>query len=218
MNAPLAKSPTAPRAPEHGLVVCEHCDAVHQRPALKPGEAADCITCGAVLYRRSRLDRDAMLALTIAALIVFVMANAMPIVTMEAGGVVTQGRLATMVSAAWESGIGVVAAIAAATVFLFPLAQLSLYLYVLMARQRRTLPADFALAMHGLRLLRPWSMVEVFLIGVLVSVVKMTSLAMVKPQAGLWAFGVLTILLTALSTFELRELWADDDPPPEPHR
>lgn len=189
------------------LAVCEHCDSVHRRGALDPGEAADCRVCGATLYRRSRLDLDAMLALTIGALIVFVLANAAPIVTMESGGVTTRGWLLSIVSTSWEAGVGPVAAIAAATVFLFPLLQLSLYLYVLLGARAASRPPAFRQSMHGLRLIRPWSMVEVFLIGILVSIIKMTSLAHVIPEAGLWGFGVLTLLLTALSTFELRELW-----------
>ena len=194
------------------LAVCEHCDTVYQRGPLAPGQACDCPVCGATLYRRSRLDPDAMLALTVGALIVFVLANASPIVTMVSGGVTTRGWLLSIVASSWDAGVGPVAAIAAATVFLFPLAQLALYLYVLLGARAASRPAAFRPAMRGLRLLRPWSMVEVFLIGTLVSIVKMTSLARVSPEPGLWGFGVLTLLLTALSTFELRELWdAHDD-------
>jgi paraquat-inducible protein A len=193
------------------LAVCEHCDSVHRRGPLAPGQAADCRVCGATLYRRSRLDPDAMLALTIGALIVFVLANAAPIVTMESGGVTTRGWLLTIISTSWEAGVGPVAAIAAGTVFLFPLAQLTLYLYVLLGARAPSRPPGFAEAMHGLRLIRPWSMVEVFLIGILVSIIKMTSLAKVIPEPGLWGFGVLTVLLTALSTFELRALWDAHD-------
>ena len=194
------------------LAVCEQCDSVHQRGPLAAGEAADCRVCGATLYRRSRLDLDAMLALTLGALIVFVLANAAPIVTMQSGGITTRAWLLTIVVRAWDHGVGPVAAIAAGTVFLFPLAQLTLYLFVLRAAKRPTRSPGFVEAMHWLRWLRPWSMVEVFLIGILVSIIKMSSLARVTAEAGLWGFGVLTILLTALSTFELRELWdAHDD-------
>lgn len=209
MNVKASASPTLRIRTD--LAICEHCDSVHQRGPLAPGEAADCRVCGATLYRRARLDVDAMLALTLAALIVFVLANLAPIVTMQSGGVTTRGWLGTIVAAAWDSGVGPVAAIAAGTVFLFPLAQLGLYLFVLLASKRPARPPGFVAAMHGLRLLRPWSMVEVFLIGILVSIVKMSSLAKVTPEAGLWGFGVLTILLTALGTFELRALWDAHD-------
>lgn len=189
------------------LAICGQCDSVHQRLPLAPGEAADCQVCGAPLYRRPKLDVEAMLALSLAALIVFVLANAAPIVTMESGGTTTRGWLLTMVASTWSSGVGVVAVILSGTVFLFPLTQIGLYFYVLLACRLGLPAARFAAAMHLLHLLRPWSMVEVFLVGILVSIIKMSHLASVKPEPGLWAFGMLTILLTALGTFELRELW-----------
>ena len=123
--------------------------------------------------------------MTLAALIVFVLANAAPIVTMQSGGVTTRGWLGTIVAAAWDSGVGPVAAIAAATVFLFPLAQLSLYVFVLSASKLDARPPGFVQQRcTGCDTSRPWSMVEVFLIGILVSIVKMSSLAKVTPEAG----------------------------------
>jgi len=190
------------------LAICEHCDSVHQRLPLERGEAADCHVCGATLYRRPMLDIDAMLALAAAALIVFVVANAAPLVTMESGGNTTRGWLLSLVATTWTSGVGAVSAILIGTVFLFPLAQIALYFYVLLACRLKRPASRFVDAMHWLRRLRPWSMVQVFLIGTLVSIIKMSHLASVKPEPGLWAFGVLTILLTALGTFELRELWS----------
>ncbi|GAC1629135.1 MAG: hypothetical protein NVS9B10_19930 [Nevskia sp.] len=191
------------------LIICEYCDTVHRRPELEPGGSARCLACGGPLVRKSRFDVDAMLALTAASAIVFVIANVYPIVIMESQGITTQTTLWSMVISAWDSGIALVAAIAALTVMVFPLLQISLYLYVLPGLRGGRLPAEFNGAMRLLRQLRPWSMVEVFLIGTLVSVVKMQSLAEVSPQPGLWGFGLLTVLLTALGSFDLRELWLE---------
>lgn len=190
------------------LIICEYCDTVHRQAPLAAGDSARCVVCHGPLYRRSRFDVDAMLALTVASAIVFIVANAWPIVTMQSQGITTQATLWGMILAAWDSGIAAVAAIAALTVFVFPLLQIALYLYVLPGLRSGRLPAEFRPAMRVLRQLRPWSMVEVFLIGVMVSVVKMGHLAEVLPQPGLWAFAVLTVLLTALGSFDLRELWA----------
>ena len=191
------------------LITCEYCDTVHRRPALEPGGSARCVVCHGPLVRKSRFDVEAMLALTVASAIVFVIANVYPIVTMQAQGITTQTTLWHMVISAWDSGIALVAAIAALTVLLFPLLQIGLYFYVLPGLRSGRLPHEFNAAMRLLRQLRPWSMVEVFLIGTLVSVVKMHSLAEVSPQAGLWGFGLLTMLLTALGSFDLRELWLE---------
>lgn len=189
------------------LIICEYCDAVHRRPALPPGGSARCQTCGGPLYRRSRFDLEAMLALTLASAVVFVVANAYPLVTMSSQGIETHASLLGLVMAAWDSGIAAVAAITALTVMIFPLLQISLYCYVLPGLRSGRLPREFHAAMRLLRRIRPWSMVEVFLIGTLVSVIKMSGLADVSPQPGLWGFGILTVLLTALGSFDLRELW-----------
>lgn len=189
------------------LIVCEYCDSVHRRPALAPGGSARCRTCGGPLYRRARFDLEAMLALTLASAVVLVVANAWPLVTMTSQGIERHATLLGLVVAAFDSGIAAVGAITALTVLVFPLLQIALYCYVLPGLRRGRLPREFHAAMRLLHRLRPWSMVEVFLVGTLVSVVKMSSLAEVVPQPGLWGYGVLTLLLTALGRFDLRELW-----------
>lgn len=189
------------------LVICEDCDAVHRRAALPDGAAARCLRCGARLYRQGRFGLQTMLALTVATAIVFVLANAYPIVTLELAGTRIAATLWGAVLETYDSGVGVVAALAAATVFFFPLLQVLLFLYVLVPLTRGAVPRHFASAMHALRALQPWSMVDVFMLGVLVAVVKLAGLAEVIPGVGLWAFAVLTLLLTALTSFDHHRLW-----------
>jgi len=62
-------------------------------------------------------------------------------------------------------------------------------------------------SMHVLRAMQPWSMVEVFVLGVLVAVVKLAGMAEVTPQLGMWGFALLTVLLTLLNSFDLHQLW-----------
>ena len=62
--------------------------------------------------------------------------------------------------------------------------------------------------MRGLHMAHPWGMVEVFLLGVLVSLVKLAHLAEVLPSIGIWAYGALMLLFTALgASFDSRKLW-----------
>jgi paraquat-inducible protein A len=61
--------------------------------------------------------------------------------------------------------------------------------------------------MHALRLMQPWTMVEVFVLGLLVAVVKLGGMATATPETGMWAFAVLTFLLTRLNSRDLGELW-----------
>ena len=58
-----------------------------------------------------------------------------------------------------------------------------------------------------MQIVRPWGMVEVFLLGVLVALVKLSNMAAVLPGVALWAFGALTVLLTVVVSFNPRYLW-----------
>lgn len=188
-------------------VVCEHCDAIFARRRLARGEIANCSRCGAELYRDHALDLQLMLALTITGLVVFVIANNYPLVTLDMQGVRTDSTMWGAVRATWHTGVGPVAVLAALTVFFFPLAQLLMLGYVLSALLRARVPPGFIDVMHALRLMRPWSMVEVFMLGILVSVVKMAGIAHVVPEVGIFAFAGLTLLLTVINSFDLHALW-----------
>ncbi|KOQ43121.1 paraquat-inducible protein A, partial [Achromobacter xylosoxidans] len=85
--------------------------------------------------------------------------------------------------------------------------QLAVLLWVLGPLSRGVEPAAFRGAMRLLGLLRPWCMVPVFLLGVLVAVVKLAGMAAVSPGIGLFAFGVLTIFLTMLGRLTPHVLW-----------
>lgn len=189
------------------LIVCEYCDAIHERHPLAPGVSARCRRCDAELYRNRPLNLDVLLALTLGGLLVFWIANAYPIVEMELQRSRNQIGLWGAVVAAYDSGIGLVAVVAAATLFLFPLLQLLLLLWVLVPLRSGRRPRGLVAAMHALRHMKPWGMIEVFMLGVLVSVVKLASLAEITPGPGLWAFAVLTLLIAALSSFDADALW-----------
>lgn len=193
-----------PAAP---LTICECCDAVYARRPLAPGQIASCRRCGAELYRNRRLDLDAMLAIALGGLITFVIANAYPVLIMELGGTRAQVTLWDAILASYDAGVGLVAVLAALSLFMLPLTQILMFLYVLLPLRAGRVPAGFVAVMHAIRHTRPWSMVEVFLVGVLVSAVKLAAESDLVPGVGLWGFAALTILLTLLSVFELQELW-----------
>lgn len=189
------------------LTICECCDAVYERRRLAPGDIAYCRRCGAELYRNQRLDLDAMLAITFGGLITFVIANAYPVLVMELGGTRADVTLWGAILATYDAGVGLIAVLAALSLFMLPLTQILMFLYVLLPLRRGRVPAGFVPVMHAIRHTRPWSMVEVFLVGVLVSAVKLAADSRLAPGIGLWGFAALTIVLTLLSVFDLQELW-----------
>src|SRR5260370_8830902 len=72
------------------LFVCPHCDAVHRAVVLGRHEVAACVGCGRVVARHHSLSVDQLLALTVAAALLFLIANSYPLMTIEVGGMQTE--------------------------------------------------------------------------------------------------------------------------------
>jgi paraquat-inducible protein A len=189
------------------LIVCEHCDSVYRRHPLAQGEVARCDRCAAILYRACCLDVDHWLALTLAAAIVFVIANVCPVIHISLRGLHNETTL-------WESAIvlaqGPITLIAvpfALSIIVVPFVQISLLVWVLShARTGRRAPG-FAWTMRLLAALRPWSMVEVCLLGILVAVIKLSHFLQVTPGAGLWATAGLMALIPLIANQDIQRLW-----------
>lgn len=188
-------------------IVCEGCDAIYSRPTLRPRDVARCPRCNSELDRHNGAQRRRILPLTVASLVMFAIANGFPIVEIEIQGLHSQTTLMGAVIALSTEGRSLVALLLLATTLLFPLLQLCILVYLLvpLARQRR--PAGFATLVRAMQSLRPWGMIEVFLLGVLVAIVKLSSMATVLPGPALYAFMALTVLLTAVLSFDPRGFW-----------
>jgi paraquat-inducible protein A len=190
------------------LVVCEHCDSVYRRRPLMPRELARCPRCAAVLYGANRLDIDRWLALTIGAAIVFCMANVCPVVRISLQGLHNEATLWQSAAALAHGTTGLIAIPTALVVIVIPFLQIALLAWVLgFARAGRRAPG-FAPAMRMLVVLRPWSMVEVALLGILVAIIKLASFVQVAPGAGIWATAALMVLLPLIASRDVQWLWA----------
>ncbi len=190
-----------------GLTVCEHCDAVYARRPLAAGEVARCSRCGAVLYRASGLDVERWLALTVAAAIVFLIANVYPIVRISLQGLHNEATLWQSVAALVHGAAAPIAVPTALSIILVPFLQIMLLLWVLLYARRGRRAPGFAQAMRMLVALRPWSMIEVCMLGILVAVIKLSSYMQVAPGPGIWATAALMVLLTLIANRDTHWLW-----------
>ncbi len=196
-------STTSPEA----LLICEHCDTVYRRRTLERGEVARCARCHAELERHHALSVNALLALILTAMIVFVQANMWPIVTLGLSGQYSGTTLWGMIITMWQQQAQVVAVLAAFTLFFFPMAKmLSLGWLLWFARRGRRAPG-FVPLMVGLHYLGPWTMSEVFVLGALVAIVKAHNYFDVVADPGIYAYAALTLLITIFAGVDLRQLW-----------
>jgi len=101
----------------------------------------------------------------------------------------------------------IVAVMVFCATILFPLTEMVALLYVLLPIRRGFIPLGFNRVLRAIQFVRPWGMLEVFMLGVLITIVKMVSLARVIPETALFAFGALTLMFTVVVTFDARTLW-----------
>jgi paraquat-inducible protein A len=194
------------------LIACHECDLLQREGDVPPGGKALCVRCGALLYRNAPDSIDRSLALTVAAAVTFVIANVFPFVTISAAGRFVQTTIFGSIVEMWKQGMVFVAPMVFLNAIAVPGLSILATGYVLV-RSRLGGPAGHLIdVLRLLQMFKPWGMVEVFLLGLLVSVVKLGSYARVIPDLALWAIGVLVLLTAALATvFEPREIWARID-------
>lgn len=190
------------------LFVCHECDALQMVPAVEPGHDANCIRCKSRLFRNPRGGIDKPLAFLIASMVMFVIANFMPIMTLTIVGV----KLTTTITGAayifYQQGSPELAAIVWLPSVFIPGVIISGLFYVLFSIRfqmnwRYTKPI---LVLIG-RLL-PWGMMDVFMLGILVSIVKLVGLADVVLGAGFYAFALLVVMYAGtIASLETHTLW-----------
>jgi paraquat-inducible protein A len=191
------------------LTACHDCDLVVEEPPVPQGDSAICPRCGALLLKRRKDSIERTLALTVAGLLLFVVANLFPFLTFEMQGQSTQTTLISGSRDLYEQGQQIVAGLVLLTTIVAPLLQLGLLLYILGPLHLGRRPRGLALAFRWVQHARNWSMMEVFLIGILVSLVKLMDMANIVPGIALWAFALLIpILAAASSTLDPDEIWA----------
>jgi len=158
-----------------------------------------CVRCRAELYRSNAASIDTAIALAATALVLFILANMYPLVSLNANGTT---RAATLLGAAlglYRQGYATIAVLVAFTTVLVPLIQILTFLYVLVAlRGGRRAPGLNEL-FRALTALRPWAMVEVFMLGALVALVKLAAMADIVPRIALISYGLLMLTLAALA-------------------
>jgi len=162
--------------------------------------SAQCGRCGAVLYRNIPDSINRTISLAIAGLVLFVCANVFPFLAFEVSGQSVQATLLSGAIALNQQGMWEVAALVVFTCVAAPLAQLLLMLYLFIPLKFNRLPKRSARAFLLLREIQSWNMIEVFMVGILVALVKLTKMAIIVPGLALWSFMALIVVLTAAAS------------------
>jgi paraquat-inducible protein A len=198
-NEPLADA---------SLISCPHCDLLQRLPQLAPGASARCPRCDKELWRRREDSLNRTLALTLAAVVLYVVANSVPMLGLTVAG---HAAFTTVFGGAvqlWRDGEEIVAGLVLFAAVIAPALQIGFMLLIVLGAHREQPPRWVGSLLRHHPTTRTWSMIEVMLLGVLVALTKIAELATVIPGTALFALAALVFVLAAIqASFDPHEVW-----------
>ncbi|OIO68557.1 MAG: paraquat-inducible membrane protein A [Zetaproteobacteria bacterium CG12_big_fil_rev_8_21_14_0_65_55_1124] len=194
-----------------GLIACHECDALHRTESLPENSSAHCGRCDARLYRHIPAALERSLALHLTALLLFIIANTFPFMSLKIGGRVETDILLSGPMALIELGMSDIGLLVLLTSIVFPLLVLLGSLYLLgclrLGIEAPGLGSVFRMVQH----LRPWSLIGVFMLAVLIAIVKLLDMAQVEAGTSLFAFAALLPVMTlAQQGFDRSLFWPQE--------
>jgi len=186
-------------------IACKDCDLLLERLEAPPGDKALCPRCANPLYQPRHNSIEHTLALAITGLLLFIPANLLPVMSLgligqETSTTIYQGSLVL-----FQEGLYWTALLVLFASIVIPFCKLLLMLFIsghlYLERFNTLLPGAFRYYHY----LDEWGMLEVYMLGVLVAVVKLKGMASVIPGIGLYCFVALPLVTTLMSS------WLDED-------
>jgi paraquat-inducible protein A len=163
-----------------------------------------------VLVRRKKDAVNRTVALAVTGLILFITANAFPFLTFKMEADFQETTLLTGIVLLYRQGLWGLAVLVFFTTVLAPLVQIVGMLYTMAPLQagRRAPAAMWVL--RNIRQFQPWGMMEVYMLGILVSLAKLAKMATIVPGVAVFAFMALIFTLAAMmAVYDPHQIWAD---------
>jgi len=190
------------------VIICPACDLAHQSAKVPEGERTQCVRCHAPLQRPQNAAIDTAIALAFCALVLWALSNAYPLVAMSVNG---SSRDTTLIGAAmglYAQDYDSLALLVILTTVVAPLLQIAALLYVLIPLWRGRQARAQNTVIRVITWVRPWTFMEVFMLGSLVALVRLSNFAHVTPEVSLWSCGLLMLCLSGLTGMTSPEqLW-----------
>ncbi len=190
-------------------VACPDCDLLQHIPVLPPQGKALCCRCGKLLATNKPGANERALALAIGAAIVFVVANAFPLMGLSAAGREVDTTIIGGAWTMWQEGHQFTGALVGLCAVVAPAGYIGIVIVVLIAaRRHRPAPSWVGELLHWAELAQGWAMAEVMMLGILVALIKIADLATVIIGVGMFATGAFIALFAAMAiNFDPDEIW-----------
>ncbi|MHC4512515.1 MAG: paraquat-inducible protein A [Planctomycetota bacterium] len=205
MNGTLAGTAAAA-----ALVSCDVCQRVHPRMVVADGHETRCPTCLTPLHARKSNSLARTWALVIAALILYVPANAFPIMSVVISGRGEPDTILSGVQALFAAGSWVLAILIFFASITVPVLKLFGLMYLMLSVQLKWKwrPRDRTVFYRAVENIGRWSMIDMFMVSILVGLVKLGSIATIEPGIGATSFAAVVVLtMFAAASFDPRLIW-----------
>lgn len=207
MSEPAA-APELSQLPLEQLLACPECDLLMARPTLAHGQVAECARCGYELLRLRHRFVGPGLALVLAALLLYFPANFLPIMQLNLLGRVTDDTVWTGVLSLYRSDMQGIAFVVLLCSMVVPLLKLLCQFVVLLCIATRRAKSLGMLLYRTYHHLREWGMLEVYLLGILVSIIKLRDMAELSLGIGLACFaGLLVVQIWLELVMSPQQVW-----------
>lgn len=187
---------------------CHECDLVVQVPALAPGSRAYCPRCGYLLTSHIPDQFQRGLALSITSLVLMAVALSFPFMSFERQGFANSMTLPQTALSLYQEGAFALSLLVAGFILLVPAVMLVLLALLMTAVLFDVRTPALRPMTRVVGMLMPWSFVEVFIIGVLVSLVKLMKMATVVLGVSFYAYIAFAVtFVAAFASVDRHDLW-----------
>jgi len=188
------------------MVACSSCDWLHYRHRIEQGSRASCARCGHELYTRKPFSVDRTLAASIAGIILLLLSLTLPFLALSRGSVESTISVLDAVGALWMSNMQWLGLLSLALIAVLPLTRLVLLIWVMVRlRFRLGIQPSMHVAMRWVERMEPWAMAEIFMVGVVVSLVKISTLATLSVGLAFWALLGMILASTFITVFYCKD-------------
>jgi len=190
------------------LIICPKCHTLHHKVDIPKGKSAKCTNCHKVLYHYDKRILDNGLALSVTGMILFIVANMFPLVQMELLGHEQHVTITSMIFSLFSNGFYVVGVVVSFLILIFPLMILIIYSilsWLMMTKRGKDTTKDLLVLLSKLT---PWSMMEIYVVSILVALVKLAGHMQIHFGLSFWALVLFMVLDIYLSkNLHIGELW-----------
>ncbi len=197
---------------EEAIILCPECDLLLEALSVQEGEKLVCPRCGAVLDSPKKNSLEMVLALTATGILLYAPAIFLPLLTFDAAGLESSGTIADSFLSLMETHFYFAGIMVFLTAILIPLITLAMLFTVAALLYTGRATRKTAVLFRYCRYLDEWGMLEVYMIGILVTIIKMLHMVHVQYDVGFYCFiGLLSATLGSSALLDTNYFWKEID-------